>query len=372
MPKVNVLYHHFPHYRRPVMQALNSSPNHTYRFFGGHVDVAGIKVFAGSDDLPVEPIGFVMDPTTGKMTISDYEQALEDCDALIVIGNPNIRATWRIALRARLKGVKVLFWAHGWLRPEPRIKSFLRNLYFRLPHRVLVYSERAVDLAARSGFPADRIKVIYNSLDFPTQNVIYQSLVNTPRDSLRGQLGLDPHRPILLCVSRLTGICHYDWLLKSAARAPLSDLKPCLVFIGDGPTRIELEALATELKVDAIFLGALYDEALLGRYIMSADAVVSPGKVGLTAMHALAFGTPVVTHGNLDTQMPEVEAVVPGQSGAYFAYGDVDGLGAATTEILGWSGSLEQRREACRKIILEKYTPNVQRQLIDEAIDALI
>ena len=44
---------------------------------------------------------------------------------------------------------------------------------------------------------------------------------------------------------------------------------------------------------------------------------VSPGNVGLTAIHSLSYGTPVLTHNNFNNQMPEVESIQPGFNG-YF------------------------------------------------------
>jgi glycosyltransferase involved in cell wall biosynthesis len=355
-----------------VLKALTSSQKHHYRFFGGHRDVAGIKVFPGDSEIQIHPITFVADEKTRKLSIADYDAIFEDCDALIIIGNPNIKATWSIALRARVQGIKVLFWSHGWLKPENFIKSFIRNSYFRLADRVLVYGERAVDLAEKSSFPRDKVRVIYNSLDFPKQDKVFHELKNIPLPSLRNELSLSPNNPVLLCVSRLTDICHYEWLIEAAANTELRQHSPQLVFIGDGPSKKHLKEMAASLEVNARFLGAIYDEEQIGRYLMAADVVVSPGKVGLTAMHALAFGTPVVTHGNLNTQMPEVEAVEPGISGEYFTYGDVVSLSEATLRLLSNGKTLSERRNACRDIILRKYTPEVQARLIDEAIDEVV
>lgn len=371
MPKINILYHHFPHYRRAVLKALQSSKKHQYRFFGGLRDVAGIKVFSGDDDVKVHPITFRAEKGASRLSIADYEKVYQDCDAIILIGNPNILATWSIALQARRKGIKVLFWAHGWLKPEGLFKSCIRNIYFRLPDRVLVYGDRAVELAALSGFPRERIRVIYNSLDFPKQNRVFGKYQKKTLKELRQELGLDSSRPVLLALSRLTDICHYELFVEAVAYNPLCKKRPQLIFIGDGPSRQSLEKLAAGLGVDAAFLGAVYDEEMLGRFIMASDAIVSPGKVGLTAMHALAFGTPVITHGNLNAQMPEVEAIEPGKSGEYFNYGDPEALMSAIIRILDSKQEIYKRRNACREIILRKYNPVIQAQLIDEAVNEL-
>ena len=46
----------------------------------------------------------------------------------------------------------------------------------------------------------------------------------------------------------------------------------------------------------------------------------------ILAIHALAYGTPVITHDDLDRQMPEVEVISEGLTGAFFKHGDVADL----------------------------------------------
>ena len=52
-----------------------------------------------------------------------------------------------------------------------------------------------------------------------------------------------------------------------------------------------------------------YDENEIGDLIYNADLCVSPGNVGLTAIHTLTYGTPVLSHANFPNQMPEFEAI---------------------------------------------------------------
>ena len=48
--------------------------------------------------------------------------------------------------------------------------------------------------------------------------------------------------------------------------------------------------------------------------------------VGLTAIHSLSFGTPVLTHNNFDNQMPEVQAINEGENGGFFIENDLEDL----------------------------------------------
>ena len=61
--------------------------------------------------------------------------------------------------------------------------------------------------------------------------------------------------------------------------------------------------------------GETFDEAEISKLLNHADLCVSPGNVGLTAMHALAYGVPVATHNDFKNQMPEFEAITPGKTG---------------------------------------------------------
>jgi glycosyltransferase involved in cell wall biosynthesis len=104
--------------------------------------------------------------------------------------------------------------------------------------------------------------------------------------------------------------------------------------------------------------------------VYHARAVVSPGKVGLTAIHALAYGTPVITHANFDVQRPEFEAILPGQTGDFFPEGDVDELAQVLTRWLDTPRSEDERRSAVASIEAN-YTPKRQVELIEAALSRL-
>lgn len=69
-----------------------------------------------------------------------------------------------------------------------------------------------------------------------------------------------------------------------------------LSFVGDGPLRRQLEALAAKRGVDAKFCGAL-PRAEVGRYLASADALLLPSTKeswGIVVCEALGMGIPVI------------------------------------------------------------------------------
>jgi N-acetyl-alpha-D-glucosaminyl L-malate synthase BshA len=105
-----------------------------------------------------------------------------------------------------------------------------------------------------------------------------------------------------------------------------------LVMVGDGPDRVHAEAEARELGLHekVFFLGKIEAVAPL---LAGADLFLLPSaseSFGLSALEALASGTPVVGSkaGGL------VEVVKEGVTGALREIGDVDAMAKASVEIL--------------------------------------
>ncbi len=368
--KVNVIYHHYPHYRAPVMRELTKSGAHDYTFWGSLESVQGIKAFTGDDIVTIKPLKYSI--AGNRWVLKEYWGAVFDkqADALIVLANPNMLATWFIVIVARLKGKKVLFWAHGWLKKEAPLKRFIRNFYFNLSNHVIVYAERAKVVAKECGFNNEKITVVYNSLDYERAVQEREAIAQaeTKPENKPQALFSAPDRPLIICTARVTELCRFD-LLFNAARKLQDEGKPInILLVGDGPKKDDMKEMAEELGISVHFYDACYDEAELARLIYWSDLTVSPDKIGLTAMHTLTYGTPVITHSDLDNQMPEVEAIESGVTGLLFERDNADDL---AFQIEDWLSSGRQRevvRQACYEMIANKWNPKVQRRQIDKAV----
>ena len=240
-------------------------------------------------------------------------------DVIILHGHPNMPASWQISIVARLLGKKMLYWAHAWRRKESFLKSGIRNLHYGLAHKTMTYAERARDLAGESGFP--RSKVAHRFTIPLTGKPHVQPLLKPRNLTARSCAVSWVCRKTNACCSvsaRLISECRFDLLIEAAADLRRRGDDYSVVLVGDGPERDALERMAKELDVPLKLMGAVYDERELAKLYRVADLTVSPGKIGLTAMQSLTNGVPAVTHDDLDAQMPEVEAIVPGRSGAFF------------------------------------------------------
>jgi glycosyltransferase involved in cell wall biosynthesis len=90
--------------------------------------------------------------------------------------------------------------------------------------------------------------------------------------------------------------------------------------------------------------------------------------VGLTAMQSLAYGTPVITHGDCERQAPEWEAIVPGETGAVFECGSAESLAGAVRDWLSRNPDREAVRKRCYGIIERYFNPHTQCQIIERAV----
>jgi glycosyltransferase involved in cell wall biosynthesis len=367
--RVAVVYHVWPHYREAVMRAMDRSERVAYDFFGSGDALEGIR---HAD--PGVVARFVVSPWRRRAGLLWQPAAVRAAregtyDALIFLADPHFLSTWAAAISARMRRVPVLFWGHGWLRREGAAKRRFRAVFFKLAQRMLVYAERARRLGEESGFPRERIAVVYNSLDLPAADAAIARIESGALDSVRPQAFFaDPRRPLIVCTARLTARCRFDLLVEAAGRLAQRGRPVNVLLVGDGPERGALGELATRRGVAVHFFGACYDEEVLAQLIYRSDLTVSPGKIGLTAMHSLMYGTPAVTHGDLDAQMPEVEAIEEGVTGAFFRCGDAASLADAMEDWFRRAPARQAVRDAARAAIHARWNPAVQARIIERAV----
>jgi len=289
-------------------------------------------------------------------------------DTVIMHAVPHWPCTWIGALLARMLGKRVLFWGHGYLYEPRGLKGLMRRLFYALPHEHLVYGRIAKDIMLRHSWRPEHVHVIYNSLDLAQQRAIRARITPASRSAVRTKLFGDASVPVVICTSRLIQVRRLDQLLEALAELGRRGLPANLVLVGDGPERARLEADAARLGVRVHFEGACYDEERLAALITASNATVVPGRVGLTAIHSITYGVPVVSHGDPDDQFPEWEAVIPGRTGSHFRKGDVASLADAIEPWIRMAEPPDSVRDACVQLVQRFWNPTFQCRAIERAV----
>ena len=368
--KVALIYDFFPHYRAAVLRELLNSPEHDYLLVGDEKGVeSAIKVWDAKDTTrfhhaPCRKLfsSFFIQRGLLKLVLR------KDLEAVVFLGNPYLISTWFSALAARILGKRVLFWTHGWVRQEAGPKSWLRSMFYRLSHGLLLYGHFGKMSGLAKGFATDQLYVIYNSLDYDKQREIRQKLPAENPTLVKAEFFAQPDWPMVICSARLTRTCRFDLLLEAQTKLRAEGHMINVLLVGDGPEKSSLQMQARRENLPVHFFGACYDETMLARLTRVAHVTVSPGKVGLTAMHSLAYGTPVITHDDHDAQMPEWEAILPGRTGDFFRRNDVSDLARVIKAWTSLTAPRVQTREECYEIIEKFYKPSFQRRAIDRAV----
>ncbi|MBO4807258.1 MAG: glycosyltransferase [Paludibacteraceae bacterium] len=293
----------------------------------------------------------------------------KDYDAYILLGETRAISTWLFSLLARFfPKKKIFFWSHGWYGKESKIETFLKKILFRLPNGgTFLYGNHARNLMIKEGFSSEKLYVIHNSL-------AYSQHLKIRKDLRRSSIYEDHFNNTnfnLIFVGRLTPVKRLDQLLYALSKCEEKGYCYNLTLVGEGSQLNELKVLTENLGLAGRvwFFGSSYDEVELANFIYNADLCVSPGNVGLTAIHSMTFGTPVLSHNCFKWQMPEYEAIKEGETGSFFEINDINSL---ADSIISWlekkSGERESVRKACMDMIDMEWNPLYQINLLKKVL----
>lgn len=364
-PHVLVVYQYIALYRLPVFKELARSTEFTFTFMSGTKGKGATPKLATRSQLECSDFTWVHTGNCwlaggllwqGRVVATSFSRQF---DAFIFLGDMHYLSTWAATLIVKMLRKPALFWTIGMHRPESGARLVIRNIWHRMPDHLLVYGNYAKQLMISAGQDQRHITVIGNSLDFTYQTSVYEAL---QRDVLPSR-----SRPLLVSVGRLTSRRKIGVLIEAVMLLRSRGMWLDVRVIGDGPERQRLEAMCCEKCVtdSFTFLGAVYDEACIARHLYEADLCVVPGVIGLGAIHAHTYGTPVITCGDPAVQAPEAEVIIPGKTGAFCEWDDPSSV---ANEIEVWllsMGNREGVRVACRQSVRNGWTPIRQRQTIE-------
>lgn len=160
----------------------------------------------------------------------------------------------------------------------------------------------------------------------------------------------------LLFIGRLTEKAKLDLMVSALANRELNDCH--LHVIGEGTQEEALRTQAAFMGVtDKItWHGGTTDEAYIAAVANHCAAFVYPGQVGLSLIHAMAYGLPCVVHGDKLRQMPEIAAFVEGKTGASFEPESDTALTRTVVQLLSDRESLRCMAKTCTAMVEQNFT----------------
>lgn len=287
----------------------------------------------------------------------------------LMMGASRNLSTMALVLSRRIfhRNKRVYLWTHGMYGKENFFERFWKTILYKAADGIFIYGNYAKEILKKEGFDEKKLFVIHNSLDYDKQLYIR----NTIQPSLLYKEHFGNENKNIVFIGRLTKVKRFDLLLDAIAELKSRGEFVNVTFIGDGVERENMEHRVKELGLDkqVWFYGACYDEQTNAEMIYNADLCVSPGNIGLTAMHVLMFGCPAITNDDFYSQMPEFEAIHDGVTGTFFKVGDSHSLAENISNwFLKHSSDREKVRNACYQEIDGSWNPLYQMNLIKNVI----
>jgi len=358
--KICFVANHAAHYRKEIFLLINRELN--CNFYFGNIAEGSIK------KIDYKLFSFCKELKTTKLFGNWYWinslSLLLKYDKFIFTGDFYCLSGWIMLILAKILNKKTYSWGHAWYGRETKIKKTIKRLYFGLCTSSFVYGNYARDLMIKEGFNPFKLHVVYNSLPYSEQ-LVYRN--NSKHTDIYKEYFSNSNKNIFF-VGRLIESKKINELLMAFSLLQKQRMFYNLTLIGTGPDLKNIKKKAQQLKLESIwYYGECYEEEKLSELIFNADLCVSPGEVGLTAIHSLMYGTPLITHNYFPRQGPEFEAVIDGFNGCFFKENDECDL---ANKISSWINGKDRDkiRSRCYKIIDEFYNPYFQIGVIKDVL----
>ena len=352
-PKILLVEHVLAHYRKDVFKAFLSNDYFDFEIIAGK-NYQGIK--------SEESCGTTFNYLSLKKFEHDF-YFLKGAIRYVFSRNPDIIIStgvdfhlihsliiffvFRIFLRK-----KFYWWSHAGYGNQGRLGCIIRSLIYRSSSGVFVYSNAGRENLVAMKVREQNIVVVNNSLNREDYGFINNDIL-LPRET--GSFSI-------IFSGRITKAKKVDILieaLKILQNQFQFDFK--CVIIGGGDL-LQIIKLSKEAGVHEkiLFTGEIYGREL-HNYFLDADVFVYPGGIGLSCLHALSFGLPVITTDNIYDHGPELELLIPGYNGDMFHNDSPEDLAMKINE---WRTKLqvnrnEYRSNCIRRIKELEYLPDL-------------
>jgi len=232
----------------------------------------------------------------------------------------------------------------GWIGILHRLQHWV----CKNAHGIIVPSEYLADIVQGWGISREKIKVIYNGVDFKPSDL--------SKEEARRKLGIFGH--IILSVGRLVPWKGFRMLIKIMPQVSEINQAFRLVIVGDGPDKKMLESMIKNLGLERkVFLVGKKNQSELAIYLAAADMfVINTGYEGFShqILEAMMAGVPVITAAVGGNR----EIIEQGENGFLVKYNDEFNLVEAVRSL--WQDSelkaefVENGKKTVEKFSLER------------------
>lgn len=269
--KVLLIQQVIPSYRLPIFNLLAQKVDLTVVYESGSPPKNALFTAKRAETFRI--------PRLGKVYRGGLKRLTKGYDVVVNSFDTPVYAVRRLG-RLKQSGFGLVHWGIGVSASyssafdSPDADASFYKSILRKSDACLFYSDYPVKKYIAQGWPAEKLFVAPNTVR------VEPDLTSRNKDTLLFLGSLYPQKG-------------FDELLEQYALAYAKDSRvPKLVIIGDGSERSRIEAWIAEhgLEQRIELTGAIFDDAVLGRYFAAAIACVSPNQAGLTVLKSMGCG----------------------------------------------------------------------------------
>lgn len=277
----------------------------------------------------------------------------------IVFEGPDIHIISSMLLFPILKyftTIKINWWTQG-LNKNSKLVKKLQIFILNNSNSVLTYENKGrKTIIEETKLPKKRVTTLKNAIIDEDYGFNTSSKIVTKRKRNKTLS--------ILFSGRIVEAKRCDILIEALSKLNIEGFDFVCSIVGSGEGMEKCISLAKKLNLsDKIcFHGAMYGKSLV-EIFSNSDIFILPGKVGLSIIHALSYGLPVITS-NSDIHSPEVEVIKKGINGDF--YEGLDFISLAE-KIKQWNLLIQNKQEsislACKESIINNgYTSHAMSQ----------
>lgn len=246
-----------------------------------------------------------------SITLGNSQASWVDADAVIVGHVGSALDTYRALLRRRRSNLRVGVWGHirSYVNDPNPFDAALERWQLRRSDHVFAYTPGGAEYAEQVGVDPERITTVMNTTATEHLRDACDAMSPSTVDAFRAAHGIDGH-PTLAYIGGLDESKRIDFLADALDAIWSLDPTVRILVAGKGRQSFLLDQAEARGQVVRLGYADLHLKALIG---MSASALLNPGRIGLTAVEALALGRPLLTTGWAH-HAPEAEYLVEGTS----------------------------------------------------------
>lgn len=243
-------------------------------------------------------------------------------DVVVLSGNLRFVSNMPLMIRAKIRRVAIVWWAHGFSKRRTLFKDIINRLLSWIVDVRLLYTDEEVEEYRRLGISNDKLFALNNAIDHRSIHECMAAWKGEELKRFQEREHLSGKRLLLFCGRRVGKVALSD-VFEAMALLKESGNEYTLAIIGPDHSGGYLGDRARQAGVghSVRWLGPMFDPYAMTPWFMSAQCFVFPGAIGLGLLHAFSYGLPVIVprcvHG------PEAAALRPGVNGLTYCQGNV-------------------------------------------------